>query len=306
MFASPSRPLAMSAVLGLAVAPAAAFGQVVVGPGPVVIERQVIVPRPGPFIGSPFGPRRVFVARPAVITAPTTIIAPPPVVVVEPPPPVIISRPAVVIDPYQNAIGRLRSKHNNSRRDGAITLGRIGDPRAVPDLVWLLQNDRDPDVREASAFALGAIGDARAMNVLRHAAMTDRNRRVRQAASHAHGKITFNAPVVVSSPVETIIESPAVEYQAPREVEPRRPLDARPSPAGEPALEPLPEPTLTTPRPRTVTPSPPTPMPPPADEVELEPEADNSPPAAPPPRLEPLRSGSRSRRSSGPAGPQST
>lgn len=287
MIAFAARPLAMAAMLAMVAAPAAGFGQVVVGPGPVLIERQVVIPRPGPFIGSPFGPPRVFVARPTVIAAPA------PVVVVEPPPPIVVSRPAVVVDPYQDAIGRLRSKHNNSRRDGAITLGRIGDPRAVPDLVWLVQNDRDPDVREAAAFALGAIGDARPMNVLRNAAMTDRNRRVRQAASHALGKITFDAPVVVqSTPVETIVESPAVERQVqpPRATEPRRPLDIRVSPTGDPAPEPLPEPYFTKPRPRTDTPPAPTPMPPPADELDLD--GNLGPPSSLPP-LEPPREGSR-------------
>jgi hypothetical protein len=124
-------------------------------------------------------------------------------------------------DPFQDALGRLRSRHDNSRRDGAVTLGRIGDPRAVPDLIWLLGQDNDAEVRTAAAFALGAIGDPNAAGALRQAAGSDRNRKVRQAATHAFGKITYAmraAPVVPYVTTETVIAPPPVVLEpiAPR------------------------------------------------------------------------------------------
>lgn len=152
------RVLALSVVLQMAVSSVTAQQA----------NAQVVVTQPGPII----------------VTQPPQVVVGPPVVV----------RPG--FDAYQDAVGRLRSRHPNSRRDGAVTLGKFRDPRAVPDLVWLLQNDKFGEVRTAAAFALGAIGDARASNALRHAASTDKNRQVRQAANHAFGKIMFEAPVV--------------------------------------------------------------------------------------------------------------
>lgn len=154
-----------------------------------------------------------------VIVAPSrTVVVAPPRTVVVPAPTAVVVRPGY--DAYQDALGRLRSRHANSRRDGAVTLGRYGDPRAVPDLVWLLQNDRDADVRTAAAFSLGAIGDARAAGALRGAASNDHNKKVRQAANHAFGKIMFEAPVVTAAPAAVIGEA----IPAPVELEAAPPL----------------------------------------------------------------------------------
>lgn len=185
-----------------------------------------------------------------------------------PPAALVVEAPRVVLrpafDPLRDGLARLRSKHDRSRRDGALALGRLGDPRAVPDLAWLLRNDRDRDVREASALALGSIGDARALNTLKIAAATDRNRRVRQAANHAHGKILFDAPVVTSSTVvETITPAPNAIVPAPPveiELEPSGTVSGlRPSspPAGGEVLR-------STPLPAGELPSP---LPPPASEI---------------------------------------
>lgn len=181
----------------------------------------------------------------------------------------VVLRP--VFDPFRDALGRLRSRHDPSRRDGALTLGRIGDPRAVPDLVWLLQNDRDREVREAAALALGAIGDARALNALHHAAVSDRHRKVRQAAHHAHGKILFAAPVVSSS---TVVIEPGIRTMAPA------PVEIEPVPS--PALTPSPAPRVLESRPAEPEPplrlqELPPPLPAPADELPLRPNTDREP-----------------------------
>lgn len=185
---------------------------------------------------------------------------------------VVVSRPRVtlkpVFDPIRDALSRLKSDHNRSRRDGALTLGQIGDPRAVPDLVWMLQNDRDREVREAAALSLGAIGDARALGALRVASLTDRNRHVRQAAHHAHGKILFDAPIVESA---TVIETVPPAF-APT------PIEIAPAPSSielEPELQPQSFEPTTSPAPtgsvrgsEILRPSPlPLPLPPPATDL---------------------------------------
>lgn len=203
-------------------------------------ERHVVV-------ASPYGP------------GPSTVVVNGPRITLKP-----------VFDPIRDALSRLKSQHNKSRRDGALTLGRIGDPRAVPDLVWMLQNDRDREVREAAALALGGIGDARALNALRVAALTDRNRHVRQAAHHAHGKILFDAPVVASSTViESVVPTP-VEV----EVVPGPTIELRPEPI-EPAIAPGTSAFL---RSTPISPAElPSPLPPPASELGRDPEPDLDP-----------------------------
>lgn len=184
----------------------ASFGAIG-GPRPnVYIERNVFVEPPVPRFGvSPFF-SFFFGAPPLPIPPPVVFMPappPPPVVVVERQPyavpvPAATAPPAQVpaFDPYSDALGRLNSRHDNSRRDGALTLGRIGDPRAVPALIDLLQSDRDPDVRTASAQALGAIGDPRAAPALETAALQDRRREVRQAASQSYARL----PRAVAAP----------------------------------------------------------------------------------------------------------
>lgn len=178
--------------------------------GPVFVERNVFVnnnrgPGWGPALavgGGLFGlgmvagsalasspPPPVYVAQPApVYVAP----APPPTVIYNAPQPYtpVAQAPAtVVVDPVANAIGRLQSNHDNSRIEGAYTLGRLRDARAVPSLVDRLKNDWNKDVRVAAANALGEIGDPRATESLRQAVSLDKRQAVRDAAGQALGQI---------------------------------------------------------------------------------------------------------------------
>lgn len=125
---------------------------------------------------------------------------PPPVVVAQPvqvvPAPVVVAQPVAVappspppFDPFTDALGRLKSTHGNSRRDGALTLGRLGDPRAVPALTDRLKNDYSSEVRVAAAWALGEIGDPRAGVALERASLFDRRREVRDAATTAYRRL---------------------------------------------------------------------------------------------------------------------
>ncbi|WP_435007322.1 HEAT repeat domain-containing protein [Tundrisphaera lichenicola] len=124
---------------------------------------------------------------------PVYIPPPPPVVIypqpVEPPPVVVQAPPPQPADPFSDALGRLSSHHGNSRRDGALTLGRIGDDRAVGSLIDRLERDGDREVRVAAAWALGEIGDERAALSLQRASLGDRKHEVREAANIAYRKL---------------------------------------------------------------------------------------------------------------------
>ncbi|RJP32022.1 MAG: hypothetical protein C4536_06820 [Actinobacteria bacterium] len=57
---------------------------------------------------------------------------------------------------------QLRSRSKSRRSDAARRLGRIGDPRSVPELKELLE-DPGEEVREAALYALGRIGTREAL-----------------------------------------------------------------------------------------------------------------------------------------------
>jgi hypothetical protein len=198
--------------------------------GPVFVERNVVVNRGpgwgpalaiggglfglGMFAGSALAsppPPPVYVAQPApVYVAP----APPPTVIYNAPQPYAPAAQApatVVVDPVANAIGRLQSNHDNSRIEGAYTLGRLRDARAVGPLVDRLKNDWDRDVRVASANALAEIGDPRASEPLRQAASLDKKQAVRDAANQALSRLA----TPVEAPAEPNLAPSAVETPAP-------------------------------------------------------------------------------------------
>ncbi len=58
-----------------------------------------------------------------------------------------------------------RAKRQGIRRNAAVALGNLKDPRAIPALAQALK-DHDPVVRESSAWALGQIGTEEAWRVL--------------------------------------------------------------------------------------------------------------------------------------------
>ena len=173
----------------------------------VVVERNVFVERPpliapfvAPFLSFSFGapppppppPPVVYIPEPVYIAAPM-VVAQPPVVVTAPAysqtpgPPVALepTMPLAVAD----AVGRLASLHHQSRRDGALTLGNLGDDRAVAPLIDRLEHDFDREVRVAAAWALGEIGDPRAAVVLQRAALYDRRQEVRAASATAYQRL---------------------------------------------------------------------------------------------------------------------
>jgi hypothetical protein len=166
---------------------------------------------------------------------------PQPPVVVEAPPP----QPA---DAFTDAIGRLKSFHSHSRRDGALTLGRLGDDRAVGSLIDRLEHDSEKEVRVAAAWALGEIGDERSALALQRVSLDDKKHEVREAAQIAYRKLprpgqdpnptTGQLPV---SPQNRVIRSnPEILDPGPGPAlrpNPGDPPPPPPVPAGEPPLE---------------------------------------------------------------------
>ena len=215
------------------------------GPGPAIGAGLIAAPFLSLSFGSPPPPP----PPPPVVIVPEPIYAypAPPVVVAVPQPqyvavpepePIVIQQPQVVVpapqpsqpapppDPIVDALGRLKSYHANSRRDGSLTLGHLGDNRALPALMERLERDGDRDVRVAAAWALGEIGDPRSAVSLERAALYDKKQEVRTAANDAYRKLPRPgqpAPTTASAPAGTITSTPT------EPIDPRNIVDPGPS-----------------------------------------------------------------------------
>ncbi len=103
--------------------------------------------------------------------------------------PVQPGQPVVPVQPSVDAVAlevqRFQSYHAASRRDAAVTLGRLRDPRAIPALVDRLRHDNDTEVRVAAATAMGEIGDPSARVYLERVTIYDKKQKVRDAAALA-------------------------------------------------------------------------------------------------------------------------
>ncbi|HEX8203388.1 MAG TPA: HEAT repeat domain-containing protein [Isosphaeraceae bacterium] len=184
------------------------------GPTRTIVERDVVIergPRFGPVVGvaAPFF--GLSIGAPPPPPPPPVVVVPEPVYVEPAPPPVVVYNPprryqpapppeAVVVDPVADALGRLRSGHDNSRRDGALTLGRLGDARAVPALRDRLRDDDEKEVRMAAAWALGEIGDPTAAVGLQRAALYDKKQEVRATAERAYRRLPLETGPALDQP----------------------------------------------------------------------------------------------------------
>jgi HEAT repeat protein len=72
-------------------------------------------------------------------------------------------RDARALDHLASALG---DPDQRLRAEAARSLGALGSPRAVPDLVAALQEDADPETRIGAAYSLGLLGDHRAVDPL--------------------------------------------------------------------------------------------------------------------------------------------
>ncbi len=80
------------------------------------------------------------------------------------------------------------------RARAAVAAGRVGDARAVAQLLSLLTTDRSTNVRARAAFALGEIESAQAIAALEGATRPDQATGVRARAVEALGKIAAALP----------------------------------------------------------------------------------------------------------------
>lgn len=90
----------------------------------------------------------------------------------------------------------LTNKAPEFRRRAALAAGRIGDERAVPALISLLQNDIDKDVQAMAAFGLGEIESASGAGALIAALSLDQRQtgEIRARSVEALGKIAAALP----------------------------------------------------------------------------------------------------------------
>jgi len=96
------------------------------------------------------------------------------------------------VSAIESLIAALENESINTRVNAMITLGKIGDARAIEPLIKILKDkilkDEDVTLRETAAMALGEIGNVRAVEPLIEV-LDDANANVRIAAITALGKI---------------------------------------------------------------------------------------------------------------------
>ncbi len=96
---------------------------------------------------------------------------------------------------WNNDLDGLLAHQNSAVRErAALAAGRIGDERAVPVLVLLLQSDKDGDVRAMAAFALGEIESVAGGEALVAEIVKRDQPNIRARAVEALGKIAAALP----------------------------------------------------------------------------------------------------------------
>jgi hypothetical protein len=196
-----------------------------VGTGAGLLLGRAMAPPPAVVVAGP----------PVVVAAPGVIVAGPPAVMGGAGPGYAPVRVLPPPNPEVNqAIGRLASWHESTRKESCYVLGRIGDPRAVPALVDVLKNERSKDVRVAAATAVGQIGDPSSAIFLQRVTIYDKNQEVRDAATAALARMPREEPATTPAQAAPRYSSSAVSSPAPVQSEPPTRL--------EPAAESVPPP----------------------------------------------------------------
>ena len=184
----------------------------------------------GGLVGRATAPPPIVVGPPVLLQQPIVVAQPPPIVVQSPPRYVVAApQPVSVVPPeVASALARLASRHDNSRRDGCLILGRLGDDRAVPALMDRLKNDPAPAVRIAAASALGMIGDPNTAQILERSVVYDKRQEVRNASAVALQRVRSTRSVVIPSSGPTLesAESYPVTRSQPIEIVPPPPTPA--------------------------------------------------------------------------------
>jgi HEAT repeat protein len=130
----------------------------------------------------------------------------------------------------------MQSFHAGSRREGAQTLGRLGDPRGVPPLVDALKHDSSKDVRIASAVALGEIGGHEAEVVLNRCIVYEKKEDVRVAAAGALRMLKERETTAPPPQIQiSAVPRASATRSTPAAPKPRPPVSTKPKPAWLPA-----------------------------------------------------------------------
>ena len=96
---------------------------------------------------------------------------------------------------YQRLKRLLKDKSEDVRREAIYALREIGDEKAVPALIEILEDeDKDEDVRSSATQALSNIGDERSVPALIEA-LNDKYYLVQKQAAAALSKIRDNQKI---------------------------------------------------------------------------------------------------------------
>ncbi len=83
----------------------------------------------------------------------------------------------------------LKSRNKKSREEAVEQLALAQDPETIPDLIHVLENDREGSVRRKAALALGRIGSEACANALYKTAKNDSDEEARRNAAIALGNL---------------------------------------------------------------------------------------------------------------------
>lgn len=127
---------------------------------------------------------------------------------------------------------RLQSLLSGTRKEAAYTLGRLGDPRAVPSLIHVLKYDNFKDVRVAAAIAMGEIGGSDAAVALERSSIYDHREDVRKASTTALDRLNTKAQAMASraQPGRAMPRDDFGRRPAVRPPSPQPPAAAQPAP----------------------------------------------------------------------------
>lgn len=83
----------------------------------------------------------------------------------------------------------LKSRNKDSRKEAVDQLALAQDPETIPDLIRILEKDRDGSVRRRAALALARIGSEECADALFEAAKKDSDEETRRNAAIALGNL---------------------------------------------------------------------------------------------------------------------
>ncbi|MBI5486541.1 MAG: HEAT repeat domain-containing protein [Deltaproteobacteria bacterium] len=136
----------------------------------------------------------------------------------------VSSEPVAAVLTFEEALHQLYAPRPEDRQAALRRLSELADPASVPNIVQVLRQDPDENVRRFAVIALGNIGGAAALEDLQRAAAGDPAAAVRQTAAEVVRRLGGTPPAptepvvpvvpvapvpVVPSPVATLTPRPS-------------------------------------------------------------------------------------------------